>query len=71
VGVAWFTRIHLRDYGHRGARQSYLKRVSAQALGGQALTCLSVIVPLAVAHPPAAVIGACRYRRLSRDGRRP
>ena len=40
------------------ARQSYLKRVTAQALGGQALTCLSVIVPLAVAHPPAAVIGA-------------
>lgn len=40
------------------ARQSYLKRVAAQTLAGQVLTSISVIIPLAVAHPLPAVVGA-------------
>jgi hypothetical protein len=40
------------------ARESYFKRVTAQALMGQALTSFSVLIPLAAAHPPAAVVGA-------------
>jgi len=40
------------------ARESYFKRVTAQALTGQALTSSSVLIPLAVFHPPAAVVSA-------------
>ena len=40
------------------ARQSYLKRVTAQTLAGQALSCVSVLIPLAFSHPPAAVAAA-------------
>lgn len=38
------------------SRESYFKRVTAQALIGQALTSFSVLIPLADAHSPANVV---------------
>jgi hypothetical protein len=40
------------------ARESYFKRVTAQALAGQTLASFGVLIPLAAAHPPAAIAGA-------------
>jgi hypothetical protein len=40
------------------ARDSYFKRVTSQMLTAQALTSLGVVLPLAAAHPAAAVAGA-------------